>query len=80
MTNLFNFRAHNLSGTNKCEPCLCLRVDPKPFEVSSEVWEIQSNTPIYSHVKTGNVIEGKSNQRLHGLFNQVISILYFSDK
>lgn len=69
---LYVFRAHNLSGTNKCEPCLCLRVEPKPFEVSSEVWEIQSNTQ-YLHTKGSN-IEVKSNPRLHGLFNQVFSV------
>lgn len=63
-------RAHNLSGTNKCEPCLCLRVDPKPFEVRSEICEIQSNATYHHHTKVNN-IEVKPNQRLHGLFNQV---------
>ncbi|CAH0556422.1 unnamed protein product [Brassicogethes aeneus] len=62
-------KTHNLSVITNSEPCLCLRVDLRPFEEYSDDWQIKHNAPITTQIK--NIQEIKSSQRLHGIFNQM---------
>jgi hypothetical protein len=64
-------RAYNMSVGNNSEPCLCLRVDLKPFEECSDDWELKQNVPIITQIRTPTCQEAKPSPRLHGIFNQV---------
>ncbi|KAJ8970685.1 hypothetical protein NQ314_001066 [Rhamnusium bicolor] len=64
-------KAHNTSVVTNSEPCLCLRVDLKPFEECSDDWEIKQNVPIITQIRTVTSQEAKPSPRLHGIFNQV---------
>ncbi|XP_072396135.1 uncharacterized protein [Diabrotica undecimpunctata] len=64
-------KAHNASVASNTEPCLSLRVDLKPFEESSDDWEIKQNVPIITQIRTVTSQEAKPAPRLHGIFNQV---------
>ncbi|XP_028148323.2 TBC1 domain family member 25 [Diabrotica virgifera virgifera] len=64
-------KAHNASVASNSEPCLSLRVDLKPFEESSDDWEIKQNVPIITQIRTVTSQEAKPAPRLHGIFNQV---------
>lgn len=61
-------KATNLSISNKCEPCLYLRVDLKSLEECGEEWEIKQPYPLFTQTKP---IPTNPESRLHGLFNQV---------
>lgn len=65
------FRAYNMSVGNSSEPCLCLRVDLKPFEECSDDWELKQNLPIITQIRTSTCQEAKPSPRLHGIFNQM---------
>lgn len=66
-------RAHNTSVVTGAEPCLCLRVDMKPFEESSDDWDIPSTVSVITQFRTGTAQEAKATPRLPGLImNQVI--------
>ncbi|CAH1108579.1 unnamed protein product [Psylliodes chrysocephalus] len=64
-------KAHNVSVATNTEPCLSLRVDLKPFEESSDDWDIKQNLPIITQIRTATSQEAKPAPRLHGIFNQV---------
>ncbi|RZC42131.1 TBC1 domain family member 25 [Asbolus verrucosus] len=64
-------KAYNMSVVNSLEPCLCLRVDLKPFEECSDDWELKQNVPIITQIRTATCQEAKPSPRLHGIFNQV---------
>lgn len=72
--DFFYFRAHNTSVATNSEPCLCLRVDLKPFEECSDDWEIKQNLPIITQIRTATSQEAKPSPRLHGIFNQVCNL------
>ncbi|XP_049822790.1 uncharacterized protein LOC109605404 isoform X2 [Aethina tumida] len=59
-------KSHNMSVVNNSEPCLCLRVDLKPFEEYSDEWHVRQNVP---QIRSNQ--EVKSSPRLQGIFNQV---------
>lgn len=65
-------KAQNISLVTKNEPCLCLRVDLKPFEECSDDFEIRQ--PIIAQNRIKPLVplqETKQQPRLHGIFNQV---------
>ncbi|XP_044268473.1 TBC1 domain family member 25 isoform X3 [Tribolium madens] len=64
-------KAYNMSVGNSTEPCLCLRVDLKPFEECSDDWELKQNLPIITQIRTSTCQEAKPSPRLHGIFNQM---------
>lgn len=66
-------RAHNTSVVTGAEPCLCLRVDMKPFEESSDDWDAPTTVSVITQFRTGTAQEAKAAPRLPGLImNQVI--------
>ncbi|XP_063922526.1 TBC1 domain family member 25 isoform X2 [Zophobas morio] len=64
-------KAYNMSVGSSSEPCLCLRVDLKPFEECSDDWELKQNLPIITQIRTATCQEAKPSPRLHGIFNQM---------
>ncbi|KAJ8952288.1 hypothetical protein NQ318_007456 [Aromia moschata] len=64
-------KAHNTSVATNSEPCLCLRVDLKPFEECSDDWDLKQNLPIITQIRTATSQEAKPSPRLHGIFNQM---------
>lgn len=69
------FRAYNTSVATNQEPCLCLRVDLKPFEEQIEDWEQKQNVSIIAQIRTPTSQEAaKPSSRFHGMFNQVGTI------
>ncbi|KAF5287114.1 hypothetical protein FQR65_LT12337 [Abscondita terminalis] len=64
-------KAYNLSLASSSEPCLCLKVDLKPFEESSDDWEVRNNVPVINQIRMGVAQEAKPAPRLHGIINQV---------
>ncbi|KAL3280662.1 hypothetical protein HHI36_003900 [Cryptolaemus montrouzieri] len=66
-------KAHNISLISKSEPCLCLRVDLKPFEECSDDWEVRQPIAAYSPAKPLVPFQEikQPPARLHGIFNQV---------
>lgn len=60
-----------MSVATNTEPCLCLRVDLKPFEECSDDWELKQNVPIIAQFRTTTSQEAKPAPRLHGIINQV---------
>ncbi|XP_060518937.1 TBC1 domain family member 25 isoform X2 [Cylas formicarius] len=64
-------KAHNASVVTNVEPCLCLRVDLKPFEESVDDWETRRNVSIITQIRTATSQEAKPSSRFHGVFNQV---------
>lgn len=62
-------KADNVSISNNMEPCLCLRVEIKPFDECSEEWEQRNNkASIITQFKN---YEPKGGPRLHGIINQM---------
>lgn len=65
-------KAYNLSLGSSSEPCLCLKVDLKPFEESSDDWELRNNVHVITQIRMGTAQEAKPPApRLHGIINQV---------
>ncbi|XP_044751267.1 TBC1 domain family member 25 isoform X2 [Coccinella septempunctata] len=65
-------KAQNISLVSKTEPCLCLRVDLKPFEECSDDFEIRQPVAAQNRIKPLVPLqEIKQQPRLHGIFNQV---------
>ncbi|KAK9872327.1 hypothetical protein WA026_017142 [Henosepilachna vigintioctopunctata] len=66
-------KAHNISLISKSEPCLCLRVDIRPFEECSDEWELRQPVAAYSPAKPLVPLQEfkQPPARLHGIFNQV---------
>ncbi|CAG9862678.1 unnamed protein product [Phyllotreta striolata] len=64
-------KAHNASVATNTEPCLSLKVDLKPFEESSDDWDVKQNISIITQIRTVTSQEAKPAPRLHGIFNQV---------
>ncbi|KAK4879732.1 hypothetical protein RN001_007878 [Aquatica leii] len=64
-------KAYNLSLASSSEPCLCLKVDLKPFEESSDDWEVRNNVPVITQIRMGTAQEAKPAPRLHGIINQM---------
>lgn len=58
------------------EACLCLRVDMKPFEESSEDWDSPATVSVITQFRTGTAQEVRAAPRLPGLImNQVKFII-----
>ncbi|KAK5646294.1 hypothetical protein RI129_004758 [Pyrocoelia pectoralis] len=64
-------KAYNLSLGSSSEPCLCLKVDLKPFEECSDDWEVRNNVHVITQIRMGTAQEAKPAPRLHGIINQV---------
>ncbi|XP_066255124.1 TBC1 domain family member 25 [Euwallacea similis] len=64
-------KAHNTSVATNQEPCLCLRVDLKPFEEQIEDWEQKQNVSILAQIRTPISQEAKPTSRFHGMINQM---------
>uniref|UniRef100_A0AAR5QBK3 Rab-GAP TBC domain-containing protein n=1 Tax=Dendroctonus ponderosae TaxID=77166 RepID=A0AAR5QBK3_DENPD len=64
-------KAHNTSVATNQEPCLCLRVDLKPFEEQIEDWQQKQNVSIIAQIRTPTSQEAKPSSRFHGMINQV---------
>lgn len=69
-------RAHNTSVVTGSEPCLCLRVDMKPFEESSDDWDVPSTVSVITQFRTGTAQEVKPSQRLPGLIMNQVRLLH----
>ncbi|KAJ8964423.1 hypothetical protein NQ317_014536 [Molorchus minor] len=68
-------KAYNTAASINSEPCLCLRVDLKPFEECSDDWEIRQNLPIITQIRTITSQEAKPSPRLHGIFNHPLILV-----
>ncbi|KAF5274692.1 hypothetical protein FQA39_LY07083 [Lamprigera yunnana] len=64
-------KAYNLSIASSVEPWLCLKVDLKPYEESSDDWEVRNNVPVITQIRMGTAQEAKPAPRLHGIINQM---------
>lgn len=64
------FRAHNTAVATNQEPCLCLRVDLKPFEEQIEDWQQKQKVSIIAQIRTPTSQEAKPSSRFHGMINQ----------